>query len=144
MIALDQRLLMEFTQHILPNKIETTVFPSYRSGNYAFMFDDEGWAITHPKLWDIRGVDKSGKWVPAFSSTTKDSTIAAGYIPFNLDDAAFIHPNYPFVADEIRRKNAGVVGAILAMSALRRTIPIFARVVLTPSNNARAPTHETP
>ncbi len=112
MVALDQRHLMEFTQHILPNKIEQTVFPSYSSGNYAFMLDDKGWIITHPKLWDIRGVDKSGQWVPAFSSTTKDSTIAKGFIPFNLDEAAFIHPNYPFVSDEIRHKNAGVVTTI--------------------------------
>jgi len=112
MIALDQRLLMEFTQHILPDKIKRTVFPSYRSGNYAFMFDDEGWTITHPKLWDIRGVDKNGKLVPAYSSTTSDSLIKKGIIPFNLDEAAFIHPNYPFVSGEIRQKNAGLVTTI--------------------------------
>jgi len=112
MIALDQRILMEFTQHILPNKIEQTVFPSYRTGNYAFMFDDEGWIITHPKLWDIRGVDKNGKWVPPYSNTTDSLTIKKGFIPFNLDDAGFIHPNYPFVSEEIRIKNSGVVTTI--------------------------------
>ncbi len=107
MIALDHRHLMEFTQHVLPLKKEETVFPDYNSGDYAFMFDDEGWIITHPKLWDIRGVDKNGNWVKAYTSDTPDSLIKAGKIPFNLFDADFIHPNYPFVAEEIIRKHSG-------------------------------------
>ncbi len=109
MLALDHRHLMEFTQHVLPLKKEETVFPDYNSGDYAFMFDDEGWIITHPKLWDIRGVDKNGNWVKAYSSDTPENLIKEGKIPFNLFDADFIHPNYPFVAEEIRRKSSGTV-----------------------------------
>ncbi len=106
-LALDHRHLMEFTQHVLPLKKDQTVFPDYNSGDYAFMFDDEGWIITHPKLWDIRGVDKNGNWIKAYTSETPDSLIKAGLIPFNLFDADFIHPNYPFVAEEVRRKHSG-------------------------------------
>ncbi|MFO7578577.1 MAG: cache domain-containing protein, partial [Pelovirga sp.] len=54
-LSLDHRHLMKFTQHISPIDDQDVVFPSYESGNYAFMFDDEGWMITHPKYWDLRG-----------------------------------------------------------------------------------------
>jgi PAS domain S-box-containing protein len=109
MLAVDHRHLMEFTQHILPNVKEQTVFPVYSSGNYAFMFSDDGWIITHPKLWDIPGVDKYGKPVPPYTSSTPQKIIKEGRIPFNLDSAAFIHPAYPFVVKEIRLKKTGTV-----------------------------------
>ncbi len=65
-LSLDHRHLMEFTQHINPTEESFVVFPSYESGNYAFMFDDEGWIITHPKYWDIRGLDRAGAAGPPF------------------------------------------------------------------------------
>lgn len=111
-IALDHRHLMEFTQHLLPIQNASTVFPSYRSGNYAFMFDDEGWIITHPKFWDIRGVDSTGEWVPPYTENSTAEDIATGRIPFNLDKAYFVHQNYPVVLQEVREKKAGSVATI--------------------------------
>ncbi len=108
-ISLDHRTLMEFTQHIDPGRNFSTVFPSYKSGNYAFLFDDEGWIITHPKYWDIRGVDRSGKSVPAYNERSSKADIETGRIPFNLDRAGFIHPNYPKVAAEVRNRRIGYV-----------------------------------
>jgi len=108
-LGLDHRHLMEFTQHILPNQKMKTVFPSYYSGNYAFMFDDQGWIITHPKYWDIRGVDRSGKAVPAYTGFSLPKDIEQGRIPFNLDSAAFIHNNYPLVARRVRDHQSGSV-----------------------------------
>jgi signal transduction histidine kinase len=108
-ISLDHRHLMEFTQHIDPGRNFSTVFPSYKSGNYGFLFDDEGWIITHPKYWDIRGVDRSGNPVPPYSETSSQADIDAGRIPFNLDQAGFIHPNYPKVATEVRNHRIGYV-----------------------------------
>lgn len=108
-VSLDHRHLMEFTQHIDPGHNFSTVFPSYRSGNYAFMFDDEGWIITHPKYWDIRGLDASGHLIPPYSKDSVKSDIDSGRIPFNLDHAGFIHPNYPLVADQVRKQKAGYV-----------------------------------
>ena len=113
-IALNQQHLMEFTQHILPNKKSFTVFPVYSSGDYAFMFDDRGWIITHPKLWDIPGVDKNGKWVPAFTDHSSEKNIEEGRIPFNLDSVGFIHKAYPFVASEVRKKHSGSVTTVNA------------------------------
>ncbi|MBT0665674.1 HAMP domain-containing protein [Geobacter pelophilus] len=108
-LSLDHRHLMEFTQHVLPGKVGETVFPSYRSGNYAFMFDDEGWMITHPKFWDIRGVDRNGILVPPYSATSSKADIETGRIPYNLDHAGFIHPNYPVVASLARQQKSGFV-----------------------------------
>jgi signal transduction histidine kinase len=108
-VSLDHRHLMEFTQHIDPGHNFSTLFPSYKSGNYAFMFDDEGWIITHPKYWDIRGLDSSGHLIPPYSASSSKSDIDSGRIPFNLDHAGFIHPNYPRVADQIRKQKAGFV-----------------------------------
>jgi signal transduction histidine kinase/HAMP domain-containing protein len=108
-ISLDHRHLMEFTQHIDPGHNFSTVFPLYKSGNYSFLIDDEGWIITHPKYWNIRGVDKQGHLVPPYSENSSEADITAGNIPYNLDKAGFIHPNYPKVSAEIRNRKAGFV-----------------------------------
>ncbi|GFO66789.1 histidine kinase [Geomonas limicola] len=109
LLSLDHRHLMEFTQHIDPGKNFSTVFPSYNSGNYAFLFDDEGWIITHPKFWDIRGLDRNGKPVPAYTEHSSKIDIDTGRIPFNLDRAGFVHPSYPKVSAAIRHKQIGYV-----------------------------------
>lgn len=108
-LSLDHRHLMELTQHILPNSKEETVFPVYSSGDYAFMFDDQGWIITHPKYWDIPGVDDSGDWVPAFSAMAKEAGFDNSNLPFNLDSAGHVHENYPRVAREVRAGRSGSV-----------------------------------
>jgi len=108
-ISLDHRHLMEFTQHIDPGPRFITAAPTYESGNYAFLFDDEGWIITHPKLWDIRGVDEQGRPVPPYTQQSTAEQIKTGLIPFNLLHAGFIHPNYPKVASQVFQQQSGSV-----------------------------------
>lgn len=108
-LSLDHRHLMAFSQHIDPGPGFLTLAPTYESGNYAFLFDDEGWIITHPKQWDIRGLDERGQLVPPYSERSTPEQIKAGRIPYNLDHAGFIHPNYPKVAEQVRKRKAGVV-----------------------------------
>ncbi len=108
-ISLDHRHLMEITQHIDPGRGYSTVFPSYKSGNFAFLFDDEGWVITHPRFWYIRGLDKYGRVVPPYTEQSSAADIEAGITPFKLDSAAFVHPNYPKITDEVRRHKTGYV-----------------------------------
>jgi signal transduction histidine kinase len=108
-ISLDHRHLMEFTQHVDPGHNYLTLFPSYKSGNYAFMFDDEGWIITHPKYWDIRGFDRHGTLLSPYTAQSSQTDIATGRIPFNLDLAGFIHPNYPKVSEQVRKQKIGFV-----------------------------------
>jgi len=107
-LSLDHRHLMEFTQHILPHSPFFTVFSSYDSGNYAFMFDDEGWMIAHPKHWDLRGLDEGGAPVPPYTEDSPAELVERGIIPFNLFHAGFVHPNYPVVAAAVLRGESGV------------------------------------
>jgi len=111
-LSLDHRHLMTFTQHISPIDDQDAVFPSYESGNYAFLFDNEGWMITHPKFWNIRGFDVSGELVPPYTVDTSQEVIDAGRIPFNLLTAGFVHPNYPQVANLVRRGESGVLSTV--------------------------------
>jgi len=108
-LSLDHRHLMEFTQHITPTDEHFVLFPSYDSGNYAFMFDDEGWMIAHPKFWDIRGLDRHGRLVPPYTEESSPELVAQGIIPFNLFYAGFIHPNYPVAARAVLEGRSGVV-----------------------------------
>ena len=108
-LSLDHRHLMEFTQHISPTEERFVIFPSYQSGNYAFMFDNEGWIITHPKFWDIRGLDKDGHLVAPYTKNSTKEEIASGSIPYNLSEAAFIHSNYPEVHQAVLGGRSGVV-----------------------------------
>jgi two-component system response regulator HydG len=83
-LALDHAHLMQFTQHVKAMERDAVVFAGYRSADYTYLFDDEGWIITHPKLWDIRGVDRRGVPVPAYSEETSAAEELAGLIPVNL------------------------------------------------------------
>ena len=108
-LSLDHRHLMEFTQHITPTEENFVLFPSYDSGNYAFMFDDEGWMITHPKYWDIRGLDHQGYLYPPYTEKSTQEQIDSGRIPFNLFVAGFVHANYPEAATAVTAGQSGVV-----------------------------------
>lgn len=111
-VSLDHRHLMSFTQHISPIDDQDAVFPSYESGNYAFLFDNEGWMITHPKFWNLRGYDTSGVLVPPYTEETTQDVIDAGRIPFNLLTSGFVHPNYPKVAEKVLQGQSGMLSTI--------------------------------
>jgi signal transduction histidine kinase len=134
-LSLDHRHLMEFSQHVLPGSVEKTVFPSYMSGNYAFIFDDEGWIITHPNFWDIRGLYHDGKPVPPYSSSSSKEDIETGRIPFNLYHAGFIHPNYPVVASAVREKKSGYLDTTNVGGA--RKVMAYAPILYSTGDYAR-------
>lgn len=108
-LALDHRHLMEYTQHVLPIGDHEVVFPSYDSGNYAFLFDDEGWIITHPKFWDIRGYDRdTGRLMDPESPGYTEKAMTAGKVPFNLLHVPFIHENYQLIARSVLSGESGI------------------------------------
>ena len=107
-LALDHRHLMEFTQHVQPFGNDRVLFPDYYSGDYAFMFDDQGWMITHPKPWDIRGVDATGILPDPASPAYRKEEIRAGHQPFNLLYVPFVHENYGTIARQVIKGLSGV------------------------------------
>ena len=110
MIALDHRHLMEFTQHIVPLSERPVVVPNYTSGNYAYMFDDEGWIITHPKFWDIRGLYPDGTPVPPYhEGKTSPELEEIGRIPLNLYSMAkWRDPQYLRIMNNILSQQGGM------------------------------------
>ena len=108
LLSLDHRHLMELTLHILPTEERFVIFPSYSSGNYAFMFDDDGWIISHPKFYDIRGILPDGSEFDASASSYNRERLLAGEVPFNLDAVSFINPNYSLMAQDVRAGRSGV------------------------------------
>jgi len=108
LLSLDHRHLMELTQHVLPTEERFGVSPDYSSGNYAFMFDDEGWIISHPKRSDIRGVLPDGSGFDTGGDSYTKDRLLLGRVPFNLDYVSFINPNYPLIAREVRALRSGV------------------------------------
>ncbi len=99
MLSLDHRHLMEFTQHISPTEERFVIFPSYQSGNYAFMFDNEGWIITHPKFWDIRGLGVGWHQVAILVQTSNIPEFRMG------NDPALIVEHKGIVATLVRRED---------------------------------------
>lgn len=111
-LSLDHRHLMELTLHILPTSERFIVFPSYSSGNYAFMFDHEGWMISHPKFFNIRGIRPDGtEFDPTAEYYTKERVLK-GEVPYNLDQVGFIDPNYPLIAEQVRLGRSGVTSGM--------------------------------
>ncbi|NOX34864.1 MAG: PAS domain S-box protein [Deltaproteobacteria bacterium] len=56
-LALDHTHIMEFTDHIVPTKERYSAISDASSGNYAFMWDNKGRNISHPRDYFIVGYD---------------------------------------------------------------------------------------
>ncbi|MCD6525748.1 MAG: HAMP domain-containing protein [Desulfuromonas sp.] len=107
MLALDHVHLMEFTRHISSGANPHVLEASYAEGNYAFMFDNEGWIVAHPKYWDIRGLDRNGEQVGAYRGESPAGD--DGRRAYNLFQAGAIHINYPHAARQVVNGLAGIV-----------------------------------
>lgn len=92
-LALDHTHIMEFTDYIIPTEERYTSISDAGSGNYAFMWDDKGRNISHPRDYFITGFDpKTGE--PAIPWLEADSY--EKYKQSGLDVAAFLEsmPEY--------------------------------------------------
>ena len=56
-MALDHRHIMEFTDYVVPTKENILNYSDASSGNYAFMWDEKGRNISHPRDYFIIGFD---------------------------------------------------------------------------------------
>lgn len=102
-LSLNQRHLDEQIRHTEPSGAKSAEIP-YETGNYGFIFDDEGWMVAHPVPGDIRGVDEKGRLLPPLTEKSGKH----GSNPFNLFFAGHIDKNYPAAAASVRMGRSGV------------------------------------
>ncbi len=127
-LALDHMHLMQFTQHIKAMEKKATVFAGYRDADYTYLFDDQGWIITHPKLWNIRGVDHTGKPVPALTEKTTAVQSLVGQRAVNLQYLDWkMGQGYHAVVLETRKGHTGIATTNNLAGVLRTRVysPIF-------------------
>ncbi len=127
-VALDHVHLMQFTQHVKAMEENHTVFAGYRDADYTYLFDDQGWIITHPKFWNIRGVDRQGQPVPAYTEKTSMSEKRVGRTPVNLLQLDWkMGEGYHAVVLETRVGRTGIATSPNLAGKLRTRVysPIF-------------------
>lgn len=125
-LTLDYRHVMEFALHILPTSAQKfTVFPDYASGSYAYMFDDEGWEIAHPRFWVLRGLDQQGELMPPVTADLPREQWQS--FPFNLRYGEFADANLPKMYEAVRRGEDGFAITVNTTGARKATTyaPIF-------------------
>jgi HAMP domain-containing protein len=85
MLSLDARHLIELVIHQMPLAPDTwTTWPDENSGNYAYVFDDQGFVIAHPTLDGIRGLDTQGQLISPLLPGTPASQ--QDLHPYNVQD----------------------------------------------------------
>ncbi len=127
-LALDHIHLQQFTQHVKAMEEDATVFAGYRDADYTYLFDDQGWVITHPKLWNIRGVDHKGVPIQAFTEQTSDAQRLVGRRAVNLFQLDWrMGEGYHAVVLETRKGHTGIATTNNLAGVLRTRVysPIF-------------------
>ncbi len=128
MIALDHLHLMQISQHVKAMEENATVFAGYRDADYTYLFDDEGWVITHPQLWKIRGLSRRGKTLQEYSEKTTKSEYEVGHTPVNLLQLDWkLGAGYHAVVIETRAGKTGLVTSnnLAGVLSTRVYSPIF-------------------
>jgi len=112
-LALDHIHLMEFTDHVVPTEQRFTDLSDGASGNYAFMWDDQGKCISHARDFFICGYDpETGREVPGWLSEKTYNE----YQQSGLSLEEFVKQLPPFRAFSLQKKGspeqmqAGTIG----------------------------------
>jgi DNA-binding NtrC family response regulator len=127
-LALEHVHLAQFTQHIKAMEEDATVFAGYRDADYTYLFDDEGWIITHPKQWNIRGLDRLGRPVPAYTPQSLRAEVLVGRVPINLLELDWkMGEGYHALVLETRAGRTGIATSNNLSGVLRTRVysPIF-------------------
>lgn len=107
LLSLDHRHLQEMVEHVDPLSGEPVITGQYSRGDYAFMFDDEGWVICHPKHWDIRGLDPEGQLLPPYRRDAPEELVRRGHNPVNVFELGWVSPEYIRVIEDLQAGRAG-------------------------------------
>jgi hypothetical protein len=79
-LTLDHRHIMEFSNHI-QSASERVIWPSYTTGNYAYLLDYQGWLIAHPNLTALRGLGADGTLKPTQTKAGLEEGLS---LPLNM------------------------------------------------------------
>jgi DNA-binding NtrC family response regulator/HAMP domain-containing protein len=127
-LGLDHLHLMQFTQHVKAMEENATVFAGYRDADYTYLYDDQGWIITHPKFWNIRGVDRTGQPIPAYTPQITEAQRLVGRRAVNLLQLDWrMGQGYHAVVLETRAGKTGIATTNNLAGVLRTRVysPIF-------------------
>jgi signal transduction histidine kinase len=103
-LALDSRHVEEFTAHILPTAEGFAAVVDPATGNYAYIVDDQGYAIAHPQGYVMRGLGPNGESLPY--ATTKEQI---GTLPTRVDQLGFVDENLASIPGRAARGEAGSI-----------------------------------
>ncbi len=124
-MAIEMLHLMEFTAHIAPSNSALQAEIDAREADFSYMINPEGWAISHPRHFNIYGVDKNGQPVKGISR--EDQTQVDNlYRPGNLSQMGFIDPAFPELVLQNQQGKNGMLWTKESKRALiYATVPYF-------------------
>ena len=105
LLSLDHRHIIQEVAHIDPAHPGSLAWPNFSSGNYAYMFDNQGYLIGHPLLNRLRGLDENGELVdymqPEMSKAERET------VAFNLAYSDWLDINYAVIYNDVVEQKAG-------------------------------------
>jgi hypothetical protein len=107
-LALDYRHLAAYTDHIIPTQAAPVFEADAATGNYAYMVNHEGYVISHPRDFHIRGYYANGTPVPALTQANSAELPKKGEEVLNLNLLSFMDPNLPEVAKDAAAGKSGI------------------------------------
>ncbi|MBA4395792.1 MAG: hypothetical protein C0394_00155 [Syntrophus sp. (in: bacteria)] len=107
-LALDFRHIAGYTDHIIPTQAAPVFEADAATGNYAYMVDHEGYVISHPGDYHIRGIRANGTPVPALTQANSTELTKKGEEVLNLNLLSFMDPNLPEVARDAAAGKSGI------------------------------------
>ncbi len=107
-LALDFRHLAGYTDHIIPTQAAPVFEADGATGNYAYMVDHQGYVISHPVDYHIRGLYTNGTPVAALTQANSAELTKKGEEVLNLNLLSFMDPNLPEVAKDAAAGKSGI------------------------------------
>lgn len=99
-LAVEWLHFMELTAHVAPANPNYQAEIDPRLADFAYVVDPEGWAISHPRHFNIFGVDDKGQAVPSINEKDKSDLFRPG----NLSQMGFLSPMFPTL---VKKNQAG-------------------------------------
>lgn len=103
--AMEMLHFIELTAHVAPANPEPQAEVDPREADFAYIVGPDGWAISHPRHFNIAGVDPTGQPVPSISEKDRNDPNNL-YRPGNLSRMGFIDANFPELVTENQRGEA--------------------------------------